>query len=176
MRKGWKKLEEEVDYDPAALTLSDDSTQTPVRTTSGKEKKKKSISTVVPRDVHIRSVESRDIKTEKVEYEEVNLTLSSNSTAEQVDRETAAPEVEELETLLQTLPNNKQVLQDLLVNKNLSHHVTEGPVDIRSILAENPDLTEDIVLSLIDQIIPDSVFVNMFLDEYPDGIQQFKQT
>ena len=125
MRKGWKKLEEEVDYDPAALTLSDDNTQSPVRTTSGKEKKKKSSTTVEPHDAHIRSVESRDVKIETVDYKE------GNSAAEQVDIETAAPDVEELETLLQTLPHNTQALQDLLVNKNLSHHVTEGPVDIR---------------------------------------------
>ena len=124
--EGLEELEEEVDYDPAALTLSDDNTQSPVRTTSGKEKKKKkSSTTVVPRDAHIRSEESRDIKIETVDYKE------GNSAAEQVDIETAAPDVEELETLLQTLPHNTQALQDLLVNKNLSQHVTEGPVDIR---------------------------------------------
>ena len=83
---------EEVDYDPAALTLSDDNTQSPVRTTSGKEKKKKSSTTVEPHDAHIRSVESRDVKIETVDYKE------GNSAAKQVDIESAAPDVEELET------------------------------------------------------------------------------
>ncbi len=52
---------------------------------------------------------------ERVEYEVV----AGNSAAEEVDRGTAVPDVEELETLLQTLPRNQQGLQDLLVNKNL---------------------------------------------------------
>ena len=57
--EGLEELEEEVDYNPAVLTLSDDNTQTPLRTKSGKQKKKRgkesATKTVVNRErVHVK--------------------------------------------------------------------------------------------------------------------------
>ena len=87
--------------------------------------------------------------------------------------ETEGPEVDELEMFLQSISGSVDALQDLFVHKNLTSHVTDGPVDIMKLIAENPKFTHEILEANIDSILPDEDFLDYLKLEYPGGLEEF---
>ena len=110
----------------------------------------------------------------KVKEEQVDCTecVRTNFNSD-VPEEAEAPEVEELEMYLHSEPESVPALQDLLVNKNLASHVREGPVDVYMLLAENREQAHNIIESNIDAFMPDDLFLEMLLEEYPGGLDEF---
>ena len=84
------------------------------------------------------------------------------------------PDVGELEMFLQSEPDSIQALQDLLVNKDLTCHLREGPaVDIYRLIVDNPQFTHQIIEKNIDSLLPDRMFLKMLRKEYPGGMKEF---
>ena len=110
------------------------------------------------------------IKVEQIDRPEIVGVKTSFQTE---NTETEGPEVDDLEMFLQSIPGSVEALQDLLVHKNLSSYVTDGPVDIVKLIAENPKFTHEILEANIDSILPDEDFRGYLKLEYAGGVKEF---
>ena len=116
----------------------------------------------------------KKIKEEQVDQTEIMGVKTSYQTSYQTENtETEGPEVDELEMFLQSIPGSVDALQDLFVHKNLTSHVTDGPVDMVKLIAENPKFTHEILEANIDSILPDKEFLGYLKLEYPGGLEEF---
>ena len=161
-----------VEDDPAGDTSKPENTRdkdSPVvyRNTESLRKNKK-----ITKQSKNKKTESdiKKIKEELVDHTEIVGMKTSYHTE---NTETEGPEVDELEMFLQSIPGSVDALQDLFVHKNLTSHVTDGPVDIVKLIAENPKFTHEILEANIDSILPDEDFLEYLKLEYPGGLEEF---
>ena len=84
--------------------------------------------------------------------------------------------VQEVEMVLHCTPNSDSVLQDLVLNHDLSDHVTNTPVNIPALLADNPDIRGHVMMSLSKQILTHQEFIKKFLQKHPEGFIKFLQS
>ena len=171
-KEGKIELEMTVEDDPVGDTSKPENNRdkdSPVvnRSTESPKKNKK-----VTKQSKNKKKESgiRKIKEEQVDYTEIVEVKTSYLTE---NTETEGPEVAELEMFLQSIPGSVDALQDLFVHKNLTSHVTDGPVDIVKLIAENPKFTHEILEANIDSILPDEDFLEYLKLDYPGGLEEF---
>ena len=173
-------FEEEVDEDPEIRTeeaaISDK--DSPVVNKKFKKKKKKS-----PKKKTRKKKKSGKGKKKKQGPGVKRIKIEQTDCVECVDiKKHSAPTVEgeiepevgELEMFLQSEPDSIQALQDLLVNKDLTCHLREGPaIDIYRLIVDNPQFTHQIIEKNIDTLLPDRLFLKMLRKEYPGGMKEF---
>ena len=79
-----------------------------------------------------------------------------------------------MEMFLQSEPDSIQALHDLIVNKDLTCHLREGPaINIYRLIVDNPQFTHEIIKKNIDSLLPDRQFLKMLREEYPGGMKEF---
>ena len=168
---GLIKLEEVVNIDPrnpSERYSSDSDKDSPVVNKKKKSPNKKKKS---QKGKHKKGgVETKKIKVEQLDCVECVEVRKANLP---VNEEAEAPEIEELEMFLQSEPESVPALQDWLVNKNLTSHLREGPVDVCKLIAENPEFTHEICEANIDSLMSDEEFYKITCETYPGGWEQF---
>ena len=171
-KKGKIELEMTVEDDPAGDTSKPKNNRdkdSPVvnRNTESPRNNKK-----ITKQSKNRKKESeiKKIKEEQVDQTEI---VGMKTSYQSENTETEGPEVDELEMFLQSIPGSVDALQDLFVHKNFTSHVTDGPVDIVKLIAENPKFTHEILEANIDSILPDEDFLEYLKLEYPGGLEEF---
>ena len=167
---GLIKLEGEVKADPRnpSERYSDSDKDSPVVNKKRKSPKKKNKSQKSRNK--IRGSQKHNIKVEQVDCAEC---VEVRQVTQPVNEEAEAPEVEELEMFLHSEPESIPALQDLLVNKNLTSHLRDGPVDVCKLIAENPEYTHEICEANIDSLMSDEEFYKITCETYPGGWEKF---
>ena len=169
---GLIKLEEDVNIDPRnpCERYSDSDKDSPVVNKKGKQKKKQNKKKSHKNKPKKGGIQNNNVKVEQLDCVECVEVRKANLP---VNEEAEAPEIEELEMFLQSEPESVPALQDLLVNKNLTSHLREGPVDVCKLIAENPEFTHEICEANIDSLMSDEEFYKITCETYPGGWEQF---
>ena len=176
-KAGQEPLEEIVDVDPRDEVLNQIS---PVH--EGRKRRKKNTDIALPGNVSPRSSSTLEsnIKLERIdetEEEEQNDTTSDRKQYTSVFRGPLGNDdgldVSEEELILHSLPNWPEVLNDILVTKNLATNLSSHVLDFYSLLADNKEIADELIPVMEESVLSEEDFVDCFNFVFPNGLVDF---